>query len=95
MRTLKRQDSSSAACRAPSGSAAGQQIWLGPAMTGRIVPLWAGLDRVHVLLDGFRVRPCRPGSMPATCRRVGLEDLSARPDHPGRGRWRETVILRA
>jgi hypothetical protein len=38
----------------PSGKLwlAGQQIWLGPAMTGRAVRLWAGLDRVHVLLDG-------------------------------------------
>jgi transposase InsO family protein len=35
---------------------AGQQIWLGPAMTGRTVRLHAGLDRVHVLLDGFRVK---------------------------------------
>jgi integrase-like protein len=35
---------------------AGQQIWLGPAMTGRAVRLWAGLDRVHVLLDGYRVK---------------------------------------
>ncbi len=42
----------------PSGNLwlAGQQIWLGPAMTGRTVRLWAGLDRVHVLLDGFRVK---------------------------------------
>ena len=41
----------------PSGNLwpAGQQIWLGPAMTGRCVRLWAGLDRVHVLLDGYRV----------------------------------------
>jgi transposase InsO family protein len=38
----------------PSGNLwlAGQQIWLGPAMTGRTVRLWAGLDRVHVLLAG-------------------------------------------
>ena len=35
---------------------AGQQIWLGPAMTGRTVRLWAGLDRVHVLLDGYRIK---------------------------------------
>jgi hypothetical protein len=35
---------------------AGQQIWLGPAMTGRTVRLWAGLDRVHVLLDRYRVK---------------------------------------
>src|SRR5215470_16732606 len=33
----------------PSGnlSLAVQQIWLGPALTGRMVRLWAGLDRVH------------------------------------------------
>ena len=42
----------------PSGNLwlAGQQIWLGPALAGRTVRLWAGLDRVHVLLDGFRVK---------------------------------------
>ena len=42
----------------PSGNmwVAGQQIWLGPALAGRTVRLWAGLDRVHVLIDGFRVK---------------------------------------
>ena len=35
-------------------------------MTGRTVRLWAGLKQVHVLLDGHRIIPCRPGSMPAT-----------------------------
>jgi hypothetical protein len=42
----------------PSGNLwlAGQQIWLGPAMTGRTIRLWAGRDRVHVLLDGYRVK---------------------------------------
>ncbi len=42
----------------PSGNLwlAGQQIWLGPAVTGRTVRMWAGLDRVHVLLDGYRVK---------------------------------------
>ncbi len=42
----------------PSGNlwVAGQQIWLGPAMAGRTVRLWAGLDRVHVLLEGYRVK---------------------------------------
>ena len=42
----------------PSGNLwlAGQQIWLGPAMTGRTIRLWAGLDHVHVLLDGYRVK---------------------------------------
>jgi transposase InsO family protein len=42
----------------PSGNlwVAGQQIWLGPAMTGRTVRLWAGLKQVHVLLDGHRIK---------------------------------------
>ena len=35
---------------------AGQQVWLGPAMTGRTVRLWAGLKQVHVLLDGHRIK---------------------------------------
>ena len=42
----------------PSGNLwiAGQQIWLGPAMTGRTVRIWAGLTQVHVLLDGHRIK---------------------------------------
>ena len=42
----------------PSGNlwVGGQQIWLGPALAGRTVQLWAGLDRVHVHVDGFRVK---------------------------------------
>jgi hypothetical protein len=54
----------------PSGNLqiAGQQIWLGPAMTGRTVRLHAGLDRVHVLLDGFRVK-----TLPS---RLGARDLA-------------------
>jgi hypothetical protein len=51
----------------PSGNLwlAGQQIWLGPAMTGRAVRLWAGLERVHVLLDGYRVKTPGQGLPPA------------------------------
>jgi hypothetical protein len=48
----------------PSGNLqiAGQQVWLGPAMTGRTVRLWAGLSQVRVLLDGHRIKtlPSRP-----------------------------------
>lgn len=33
-----------------------QQIWLGPALAGRTIRLWAGLDRVHLLLDGHRIK---------------------------------------
>jgi hypothetical protein len=32
------------------------QVWLGPAMTGRTVRIWAGLAQVHVLLDGHRIK---------------------------------------
>jgi len=35
---------------------AGQQVWLGPAMTGRTVRLWGGLAQVHVLLGGHRIK---------------------------------------
>src|SRR5215475_2488928 len=42
----------------PSGNmwVGGQQIWPGPALAGRTVRLWAGLDRVHVLAGGFRLK---------------------------------------
>jgi len=42
----------------PSGNLwiAGQQVWLGPAMTGRTVRLWAGLKQIHVLLNGRRIK---------------------------------------
>lgn len=69
----------------PSGNLwlAGQQIWLGPAMTGRTVRLWAGLDRVHVLLDGYRVK-----TLPS---RLDARDLArlaaAGPAPPGRRRY--------
>jgi len=35
---------------------AGQQVWLGPAMTGRTVRLRAGLTQVHVLAGGHRIK---------------------------------------
>jgi hypothetical protein len=42
----------------PSGNLwpAGQQIWLGPALAGRTIRLRAGLDRVHVLANGYRIK---------------------------------------
>jgi hypothetical protein len=58
----------------PSGNLwlAGQQIWLGPAMTGRTIRLWAGLDRVHVLLDGHRIK-----TLPSRLERADLARLAA------------------
>ena len=42
----------------PSGNlwVAGQQIWLGPAMTGRVIRIWADTRRVHVLAHGHRIK---------------------------------------
>src|SRR5215471_1501423 len=42
----------------PSGNlwVAGQQIWLGPAMTGRVIRVWADTRRVHVLAGGHRIK---------------------------------------
>ena len=68
----------------PSGSLwiAGQQIWLGPALTGRTVRFWAGLTQVHVLLDGHRIK-----TLPS---RLGARDLArltaAGHSQPGRRR---------
>ena len=35
---------------------AGQQIWLGPVMTGRLIRIWADTQRVHVLAGGHRIK---------------------------------------
>ena len=42
----------------PSGNlwVAGQQIWLGPAMTGRLIRIWADTRRVCVLASGHRIK---------------------------------------
>ena len=41
----------------------GQQVWLGPALSGRQVTLWADAISLHVLLDGARIKTAaRPGS---------------------------------
>ena len=42
----------------PSGNlqVAGQQIWLGPAMTERVIRIWADTRRVHVLAGGHRIK---------------------------------------
>jgi hypothetical protein len=42
----------------PSGNLwiTGRQAWLGPAITGRTIRLWARLSQVHVLLGGRRIK---------------------------------------
>jgi hypothetical protein len=51
----------------PSGNlwVAGQQIWLGTAMTGRGVRIWADTQRVHVLAGGHRIKTL-PSRLDAT-----------------------------
>jgi hypothetical protein len=49
----------------PSGNLwiGGQQIWLGPALAGRIITIWADETVLHVMLDGTRLKtlPSRLG----------------------------------
>ncbi len=58
----------------------GQQVWLGPALSGRRVTLWADEGSLHVLLDGTRIK-----TLPS---RLGVADLArlaangARPAGP-------------
>ena len=58
----------------------GQQVWLGPALSGRRVTLWADAISLHVLLDGARIK-----TLPS---RLGVTELArlaangARPAGP-------------
>jgi Integrase core domain len=58
----------------------GQQVWLGPALSGRQVTLWIDAVSLHVLLDGARIK-----TLPT---RLGAADLArlaasgARPAGP-------------
>ena len=66
----------------PSGNLwiGGQQVWLGPALSGRQVTLWVDAVSLHVLLDGARIK-----TLPS---RLGATELSrlaangARPAGP-------------
>jgi hypothetical protein len=46
----------------------GQQVWLGPALSGRQITLWVDAISLHVLLDGTRIK-----TLPS---RVGVAELS-------------------
>jgi transposase InsO family protein len=66
----------------PSGNLqiGGQQVWLGPALAGRKVTFWVDETRLHVLLDGTRIK-----TLPS---RLGVTELArlaaggARPAGP-------------
>jgi hypothetical protein len=55
----------------PSGNLwiGGQQIWLGPALAGCQVTIWADETVLHVLLDGTRLNtlPSRLGVIELAC----------------------------
>jgi hypothetical protein len=60
----------------------GQQVWLGPALSGRQITLWVDAISLHVLLDGTRIK-----TLPS---RLGMTELArlaasgARPAGPSR-----------
>jgi transposase InsO family protein len=66
----------------PSGNLqiGGQQVWLGPALSGRQVTLWIDAVSLHVLLDGARIKtlPSRLGAADL----VRLAASGARPADP-------------
>jgi hypothetical protein len=58
----------------------GQQVWLGPALSGRQITLWVDAISLHVLLDGARIKtlPSRLG----TAELARLAAHGARPAGP-------------
>jgi len=53
----------------PSGNLwiGGQQVWLGPALSGRQVTLWPTRSACTCCWTAPGSRPCRPGSEPLSC----------------------------
>lgn len=37
----------------------GKQVWLGPARSGQVVHFWAGVDLIHLMIGGARVKTIR------------------------------------
>jgi Integrase core domain len=66
----------------PSGNLwiGGQQVWLGPALSGRQVTLWADAISLHVLADGTRIKTL-PSRLGAT-ELARLAASGARPASP-------------
>ena len=62
----------------PSGNLwiGGQQVWLGPALSGRQITLWADAVSLHVLLDGARIK-----TLPS---RLGVTELARLAAHGAR-----------
>jgi transposase InsO family protein len=54
----------------------GQQVWLGPALSGRQITLWVDAISLHVLLDGARIK-----TLPS---RLGASELARLAAHGAR-----------
>ena len=63
----------------PSGNLqlGGQQVWLGPALAGRTITIWADERILHVLLDGVRIK-----TLPSRLSITELARLAARGARP-------------
>jgi transposase InsO family protein len=59
----------------PSGNlwATGRQFWLGPARAGQTVRFWAGVDVIHLTINGARVKSLRS--------HLSSRDLAALAEH--------------
>ena len=69
----------------PSGNLwiGGQQIWLGPALAGRTITIWASQRVLHVLLEGIRIK-----TLPS---RLGITELARLDERADRRRPGRTV----
>src|SRR5215213_6038310 len=68
----------------PSGNMqlAGKQFWLGPHRSGQVVRFWAGVDMIHLLIGGAKVK---------TVRSHLTVNRPRPPDHRGRGQRRSVT----
>jgi hypothetical protein len=48
----------------------GRQVWLGPALAGRVVTIWVDQSRLHVILDGQRLKLLPSGMGPPQLTRL-------------------------
>jgi hypothetical protein len=51
----------------------GRQFWLGPARAGMTVRFWAGVDVIHLTINGARVKSLRSHLSPADLTRLAAE----------------------
>ena len=66
----------------PSGNmqVAGQQFWLGPTRAGMTITFWAGIDVIHLIIAGARVKSVRSHLSPTDLARLAAS--GGRPAGP-------------